>query len=310
LADRILVTGGAGLVGATVTRLLLDRGDEVTVLDSGVAAGFSALDGTSARLVRGDIRDRAQVEAALDGCTAIIHLAAQASVPGSIAEPVEDLEINVRGSLNLLETARATGIRRIVFSSSSSVVAGHPPPTHELLVPNPVSPYGAAKAAVEAYLRAYTAAYGLEGVSLRFSNAYGPWSRHKTSVVASFIRAYLDGGPLIVNGDGTQTRDFVHTSDVAAAVLAALDGPTDKVAGETFQVATGVETSLLSLAREIFRAGGGDVPIEHRPPSAGDVPRNVSDISKARRLLGYEPRTQLSQGIAQTLQWFRGHTDG
>ncbi|HYI23618.1 MAG TPA: NAD-dependent epimerase/dehydratase family protein, partial [Candidatus Limnocylindrales bacterium] len=194
MADRYMVTGGAGLVGATVTRALLDRGDEATVLDSGVAAGYGYLDGTSARLVRGDIRDTEAVADALEGCTAIVHLAAQASVPGSIDNPVEDLEINVVGSINLLEAARSAGIKRIVFSSSSSVVAGHPPPTHEGLVPRPVSPYGAAKSAVEAYLRAYTEAYAMEGVALRFSNAYGPYSAHKTSVVASFIRAYLDGG--------------------------------------------------------------------------------------------------------------------
>jgi UDP-glucose 4-epimerase len=310
MTRRIMVTGGAGLVGATVTRLLLDRGDEVTVLDSGVAAGFAALDGTAARVVRGDIRDQEAVRDAMSDCSAIIHLAAQASVPGSIAAPVDDLEINVRGSLNLLECARAAGIRRFVFSSSSSVVAGHPPPTHELLVPRPVSPYGAAKGSVEAYLKAYTAAYGLEGVSLRFSNAYGPWSRHKTSVVASFIRAYLYGGPLIVKGDGTQTRDFVHTSDVAAAVLAALDAPADSVAGEVFQVATGVETSLLALAELIFEAGGGSVPIEHQPPSAGDVSRNVSDISKARRVLAYEPGVELAEGVAATLHWFRAQSGG
>lgn len=307
MADRYMVTGGAGLVGATVTRALLDRGDEATVLDSGVAAGYGYLDGTSARLVRGDIRDTEAVADALEGCTAIVHLAAQASVPGSIDNPVEDLEINVVGSINLLEAARSAGIKRIVFSSSSSVVAGHPPPTHEGLVPRPVSPYGAAKSAVEAYLRAYTEAYAMEGVALRFSNAYGPYSAHKTSVVASFIRAYLDGGPLVIRGDGQQTRDFVHVADVAAAVIAALDADAASVSGEVFQVATGIETSLIELAELLFEVGGAPVEIRHEAPSAGDVPRNVNDISKARRVLGYQPAVSLGDGLASTLDWFRGY---
>ncbi len=294
-------------MGATVTRALLERGDEVTVLDSGVAAGFDYLEGTSARLVEGDIRDANAVAEALEGSRAIVHLAAQASVPGSIANPVEDLEINIRGSLGLLEATRARGIRRFVFASSSSVVAGHPPPTHEGLVPNPVSPYGAAKSAVEAYLRAYGAAYGMEGVSLRFSNAYGPWSAHKSSVIASFIRAYLDGGPLIIRGDGHQTRDFVHTSDIASAVMASLDAPAADVSGEVFQIATGVETGLLQLAELLFDAGGAPVEIRHEPPSPGDVARNVNDISKARRMLAYEPRMPLREGLAATLEWTRGY---
>ncbi len=310
MPERYLITGGAGLVGAMVSRALLERRGHVTVLDSGIACGFEHLTGTDVRLVRGDIRDQAAVDEAIDGAQAIVHLAAQASVPGSIAEPIADLETNVRGSLNVLEAARARGIKRVVFSSSSSVVAGHPSPTHEGLTPNPVSPYGAAKTAVEAYLRAYGAAYGLEGVSLRFSNAFGPWSAHKTSVVASFIRSYLAGGPLVIRGDGRQTRDFVHTADVAAAVLAALDAPPEKVAGETFQVATGIETSLLELAEMVFEAGGARCEIVHEPPSAGDVPRNFSDISKARRVLGYEPAVELREGLATTLQWFREHHRG
>ena len=148
----------------------------------------------------------------------------------------------------------------------------------------------------------------MEGVALRFSNAYGPYSAHKTSVVASFIRAYLDGGPLIIRGDGQQTRDFVHVADVAAAVIAALDAaPAREVSGEVFQVATGIETSLLELAELLFEVGGAPVEIRHEPPSAGDVPRNVNDITKARRVLGYEPAVSLGDGLASTLDWFRGY---
>ncbi len=307
LGSRYLVTGGAGFVGAAVTRALLDRGDEVTVLDSGIAAGFANVADTRAQIEQADIRQPDAFERVLEGCAAIVHLAAQASVPESIAQPLEDSAINVDASLGLLEAARKQGIKRVVFASSNAVIGGHPPPAHEGLVPFPVSPYGAAKAAIEAYLRAYHQSYGLEGVALRFANAYGPWSGHKSSVVAAFVKAYLRGGPLTIRGTGQQTRDYVHVADMTAIVLACLDAPAELVAGETFQVGTGQETSLLTLARMLFEAGGGDVPIRHEPPSLGDVARNVSDISKAQRVLGYSPRVNLRDGLADTLDWFRGN---
>lgn len=310
LTVRYLVTGGAGFIGSSVVRALVGRGDDVVILDSGIAAGFDHVANTGARVVEADIRDAEAVARAADGCSAIVHLAAQASVPESMADPLTDLATNVDASVSLLEAARALGVRRFVFASSNAVVGGHPPPAHELLVPFPVSPYGAAKASIEAYLSAYHKAYGLTGVSLRFANAYGPWSSHKTSVVAAFAKAYLRGGPLIIRGTGRQTRDFVHVDDVTSGVLACLDAPADKVANEVFQVGTGRETSLLELCRLLFEAGGQEVPIAHAAPSPGDVPRNVSDIGKARRVLGYSPRVSLGAGLFQTLEWFRGHWRG
>jgi UDP-glucose 4-epimerase len=310
LKSRILVTGGAGFIGAAVVHALLARGDEVTVLDSGTSAGFGYVQESGARLIKADLRERQAVDRALDGCAAVVHLAAQASVPASIADPLEDLAINVDASLGLLEAARARDVRRIVFASSNAVIGGHPPPAHEELVPYPVSPYGAAKAAIEAYLRAYHEAYGTDGVSLRFANAYGPRSAHKTSVVAAFIKAYLRGGPLIIRGTGQQTRDFVHVDDVTAVILACLDAPARAVANGVFQVGTGEETSLLQLAHLLFEAGGADIPIEYASASPGDVPRNVSDVSHAHRLLGYSPRVQLRDGLAGTLAWFRDNWRG
>jgi UDP-glucose 4-epimerase len=310
LTSTILVTGGAGFIGASVVRELLRRGHGVVVLDSGIGAGFGNVEGTGARLVKADIRSREAVRDALEGCTAIVHLAAQASVPASIADPLEDAAVNVDASLGLLEAARVAGIRRFVFASSNAVIGGHQPPAHEGLVPLPVSPYGAAKAAIEAYLSAYGQAYGLEGVALRFANAYGPWSSHKNSVVAAFVKAYLGGGPLIVRGSGEQTRDFVHVADLTAMVLACLDAPAELVATQTFQVGTGRETSLLELVGLLFEAGGAEVPIRHEPASPGDVPRNVSDIAKASRMLGFTPQVSLAEGLRQTLDWFRGNWYG
>jgi UDP-glucose 4-epimerase len=299
------VTGGAGFIGASVVRALVALGDEVVVLDSGIAAGFGYITGTGARLVEADVRDVAALELALAGCSAVVHLAAQPSVPHSIAEPLADISVNLDGSLRLLDAARREGIRRFVFASSNASIGGHRPPARESLPADPVSPYGAAKAATEAYLRAYAHAYGMETVALRFANAFGPWSGHKSSVVAAFIRAYLGGGPLIIRGNGAQTRDFVHSDDVSSAVLAGLDAPGSRVAGEVFQVGTGRETSLVELARLLFTAGGHEVGITFEEAAPGDVPRNVSDIEKARRVLGYAPRVELGEGLRQTLGWFR-----
>jgi UDP-glucose 4-epimerase len=305
--SRILVTGGAGFIGAAVVRALGDRGDAVVVLDSGVAVGFGLLEGTDAEIVRADIRDLEAVRRAVEGCDAIVHLAAQASVPESIAHPLEDAAVNIDGSLGLLEAARGADVARFVFASSNAVIGGHPPPANEGLVPFPVSPYGAAKAALEAYLRAYQEAYGLAGVSLRFANAYGPGSAHKSSVAAAFIKAYLRGGPLTIRGTGDQTRDYVFVSDIAAAVLACVDAPTSAIAGEVFQVGTGVETSLSELADCLFEVGDGSVPISYEPPSPGDVARNVSDIAHAREALGWAPVVPLREGLTRTLDWFRAN---
>ena len=275
------------------------------VIDSGLAAGFDHINGTAAHIVRADIRDKEAMASALRGAAAAVHLAAQASVPESIARPLDDMDINVAATLGLLGAAREIGGIRVVFASSNAVIAGHPPPAHEGLVPYPVSPYGAPKAAIESYLRAYGDAYGLEAVALRFANAYGPWSAHKTSAISAFVKAYLAGGPLTIRGTGAQTRDFVYLDDVVSVVLACLDAPAEKIRGEVFQVGTGEETSLNELVAMLFEVGGGTVEVEHLDQSPGDVPRNVSDISKARRVLGYEPAAPLAEGLRQTVEWFR-----
>ena len=299
------MTGGAGFIGAAVVRALIARGDDVVVVDSGIAAGFGYLANTGAKVIEADIRDAEALEHALEGCGAVVHLAAEPSVPLSITEPLANMSVNLEGSLRLLDAARRHGIRRFVFASSNAAIGGHPPPAHEGLVPDPVSPYGAAKAAYEGYLRAYMHAYGMATVALRFANAYGPWSAHKSSVVAAFIRAYLTGGPLTIRGSGRQTRDFVHSHDLTAAVLASLDAPGAAVAGEVFQVGTGRETSLIELARLLFEVGGREAAIAFDEAAPGDVPRNVSDIGKARRVLGYAPQVDLRDGLDQTLGWFR-----
>ena len=171
--------------------------------------------------------------------------------------------------------------------------------------PTRVSPYGASKLAIEAYAGAYAATYGLAACSLRFSNAYGPNSLHKRSVVAAWLRAALAGEPITIHGDGRQTRDLVYVDDLAAAITAALDAPEERVAGELFQAGTGIETTIEGLARAIERAVGRDLVIEYGPARAGDVRRNVAAVDKAARVLGYRAAVGLDDGLARTAAWFR-----
>jgi UDP-glucose 4-epimerase len=301
---RCFVTGGAGFVGASLVRALEARGDEVTVLDDGRSAGFRWLEGTGVRLVAGDVADVGLLERIVPGHDAVVHLAARTSVPGSIAVPLDDLAQNVSASVGLLDVCRRSGIERFVFASSNAAAGMVDGPVDEGSPTRPVSPYGAAKLAVEGYLRAYHRAYGLCGTAVRFSNGYGPYSLHKGSVVAAFLRAAVTGEALRVYGDGRQTRDLVHVDDLVALVVRVLDAPRELVSGETFQAGSGRSTSVLELARRVVELCGGGVAIHHEPARRGDVVSSSSDIGKARQVLDYEPAVTLDEGLSRTLDWF------
>jgi len=308
-APRTLLVGGAGFVGASLVRDLAARGERVRVLDWGRAAGFAYLAGIDVELVEGDYTDGAAVGASLRGIRRVVHLGARTSVPASIASPWEDFEQNVVGSVGLLEACRDAGVERFVFASSNAAVGLVEPPAHEDIAPRPVAPYGAAKLAVEGYLHAYYRSYGLVTTALRFSNAYGPYSLHKISVVAAMIKAYLAGEPITIFGDGSQTRDFVHVQDLVRLVLLVLDAPADEVAGEIFQAGTGIETTVVELAQQVIAAGvrdgGPEGRLRHDAARHGDVARNVSDVSKADRVVGYRPAVGLREGLIPTVRWFR-----
>ncbi|MBA3779594.1 MAG: NAD-dependent epimerase/dehydratase family protein [Chloroflexi bacterium] len=305
-ARLVLITGGAGFVGASLVRALEARGERVRVVDWGSSAGFRYLDGTAAELIEGDLLDPSVVSRAVQGVDAVFHLAARTSVPASMKAPLEDLEQNVLGTVRLLDAVRGAGASRFVFASSNAAVGLMEPPAREDAFPRPVAPYGAAKLAAEGYLHAYWQSYGLVTVGLRFSNAYGPYALHKISVVAAFLKAYLAGKPITIYGDGSQTRDFVHVDDLVDLLLRALDAPAEQVAGELFQAGTGRETTVLELAETLLRVGGREGRIEHLPPRHGDVARNFSDVGKARERLGYEPRVELDEGLRRTVEWFDG----
>lgn len=289
----ILVTGGAGFIGSYVVETLVQRGNRVRVLDNFSTGNPTTLErvGNAAELVEGDIRDLDMVCHAAQGVEGIIHLAALSGVQRSIAEPRVTHEINVTGSLNVLLAAQAAGISRVVCASSASVY-GDPAtvPTPEATPLVPLSPYGATKVAMEQYGAVFSAVYGLSVISLRYFNVYGarqsPQSDY-AAVIPAFVTKIRGGDPVTIYGDGTQSRDFIHVSDVATATLAALDAPPE-VSG-AFNVGTGRGVTLLALAQAL----GATQNPHFLPAKAGDIRHSCADVTKVRAVLGWKPRHTL-----------------
>jgi UDP-glucose 4-epimerase len=319
-----LITGGCGFIGLALLRRLLEQpGAMVRIVDNlsvgtredlGALARFSDIDPenpgawSGVQLVVGDILDQDLALRAAQGADVVVHLAANTGVPASVAAPRQDLMANVLGTFNYLEGARQAGCPAFVFASSGATVGECIPPVHEELPSHPVSPYGASKLAGEGYCSAYHAAYGLATASLRFGNVYGSGSGHKSSVVAAFLKRAFAGQPLVIYGDGTQTRDFIYIDDIVSAILAAATTP--GIGGQAFQIATNREHSVLELAEmlvDILAAHGlGGVKTVYEQARPGDVRRNFSDTSKALRLLGWRPGYELRQGLELTVKWFMG----
>ncbi|HEY4882813.1 MAG TPA: NAD-dependent epimerase/dehydratase family protein [Myxococcales bacterium] len=312
---KICVTGAAGFIGGHLAEKLLREGHEVAGLDdfsSGKRenAALLALH-PNFTLVEGSIADPDAALRAVAGATWVFHLAAIPSVPLSVAEPERTNAVNVGGTVNLLEIARKAGVRRVVLACSCAAYGDGPEqPKHEGLVPRPMSPYAAQKIACELYAQTYTRAYGLPCVALRYFNVYGPRQDPKSDYAAAiprFTTRLLKGQRPIVFGDGLQTRDFVHISDVVRANL--LAATSDKAPGEVVNVASGVSSSLIDLIaalKQVIGSSAAGLEIEHQAPRAGDLRESSADISKARAVLGYEPRVQLKEGLAGVVEFFRG----
>ena len=305
----VLVTGGAGFIGSALVRALLARGDRVRVLDDLSTGRVDNLAGLAPapELVDGDVRDPGLVAESARGAEAFFHLAALPSVARSVQDPVGTHEVNVGGTLNVLLAARDGGVRRLVYASSSSIYGDTPTmPKHEEMPPALLSPYAAQKLAGETYCRAFSKVYGLETVSLRFFNVFGPRqdpASEYAAVIPRFLTQMLAGEPPTVHGDGGQSRDFTYVDNaVSAMLLAASSGP--EAAGETMNVACGERISLLDLVRALNELLGADLAPEFTDPRPGDVRHSEAAISKAEQLIGYRPAVRVYEGVAETLRWF------
>lgn len=290
----ILVTGGCGFIGTNLVRHLSGKGYKIKVLDNLSTGKKDNL--PTADLIVGDVRDRDAVGKAVEGIDTVVHLAAHTSVTESLENPAETWDVNVTGTLKLLEACRLKGVKTFIFASSNAVLGEQPPPVDEMKIPKPLSPYGASKLAGEALCSAYHHSFGLNTICLRFANCYGPYSEHKTSVITRFINWVRQGKPVTIYGDGEQTRDFIHVDDVCQAIHLCL-ATADQISGEVFQIASGVETSINELADIIKEIVGVSVQILHKPKRSGEIERNYSDITKAKRVLGFEPKVKLSDGL-------------
>jgi UDP-glucose 4-epimerase len=304
---RVLVTGGAGFVGATLVRRLVGGGHTVRVFDNYSTGDASFLAGVDAELVKGDIRDAAALDDALAGMDAVIHLAAAGSVVMSVQDPVTNFDVNVVGTFRVLDAARRAGLERTVQASTGGALIGDAtPPVSELSLPKPISPYGASKLAGEGYAYAFAKAYGLRTVAMRFANVYGPWSARKQGAITLFFRAIHAGEPLVIYGDGSSSRDYAHVDDIARALELALER--DVPGGTVLHIASGVETTVAELARLCSEAAGvPDHPVEYRPKRAGEVNRNFAAYDLAEQMLGYRPTIDRESGIRSTWQWYQEH---
>jgi len=310
VADRIsLVTGGAGFIGSHIAAAISARDGRVRVADNlstGYRHNLEAI--PNVEFLEGDLADASFAARAVEGVGVVYHQAAIPSVPRSVKDPATSHRANVDASLNVLLAAREAGVRRVVYAASSSAYGDTPVlPKREDMPPNPRSPYALQKLVAEQYCTLFTRLYGLETVSIRYFNVFGPRQDPTSAysgVISQFAQALTEGRSPTIYGDGRQTRDFTYIDNVVDGVLRAAEAP--EASGEVINVATGGRVSLLDLFDAMKRLTGAGVEPVFAAPRAGDVRDSQADISKARRLLGYEPRVSFEEGLARTVAWYRG----
>ena len=309
--SRVVVTGGVGFIGSRLVRELLGRGCYVVVLDNFCSGSWENLRGLRGRsgfeVVEGDVRDRRVVRKVMKGADGVVHLAALIDVEASVRDPFQTHDVNANGTLNLLHEAVKAGVKRLVFASSTAVYGdANPLPLREDYQPRPISPYAASKAAAEGYCLAFNNCYGLETVILRYFNVYGPGQRNSaySGVITRFLEKAFKGEPLIVYGDGCQTRDFIYVDDVVEATVLALED--DGVEGEIFNVCTGKPTSVNELVEVVRAIIGKDLKVVYDKPRKGDIRNNYGDPSKAEKILGFKAKTSSKEGVEKMASGFCG----
>ncbi|HEX2777608.1 MAG TPA: SDR family oxidoreductase [Candidatus Acidoferrales bacterium] len=306
---RYLVTGGAGFIGSNIVDELVRRGHQVTVLDDLSAGKESNLADVRGKidLRIGSITDLADVQSACHGADYVIHLAARTSVPRSVQNPVETNHVNIDGTLNVLVAARDAKVRRFVYAASSSAYGETPTlPKTEAMQPNPISPYGITKYVGELYAGVFGRVYGLENVCIRYFNVFGPRqdpTSQYSGVLSRFMLAVIEGQPLVVYGDGEQSRDFTFIENIVNETLRACEAK--GASGMVFNGGTGARITLNQVLKLLEKATGKKIQAKYDPPRTGDIRDSQADVSLALKVLGYEPRVHFEEGLQRTWEWYK-----
>ena len=308
--SKYLVTGGAGFIGSNIVERLVGEGKDVRVLDN-LITGFEEnltpfMD--KIEFQKGDIRSREDMEKAVKGIDIVIHQAALRNVAKSVEDPEACNDVNINGTLNVLICAKAAGVKRVVYASSSSAYGDCKEfPQKESFAPNPISPYAVSKLAAESYCRMYSATYGLETVSLRYFNVFGPRQNPESkysAVIPAFIDMLVKDKPCTIDGDGSQSRDFTYVGNVVDANLAA--AKVKEAAGKTFNVACGEDYSVSDVVEELKKIMNKNIESVYGPRRAADPDRTYADITGLREVLGVEPKVNFHEGLKKTVEWFIG----
>ncbi|MES1207498.1 MAG: SDR family oxidoreductase [Pseudomonadota bacterium] len=310
MPSSFLITGGAGFIGSSIARALLARGDRVRVIDNFFSGKRENLADVAkdVEVIEGDIRDDQALARAVSGVEVVFHEAAIPSVPRSLADPISSHDANATGTLKVLAAAKKAGVRRVVYAASSSAYGDTPTlPKIETMRPSPLSPYAVSKLAGEHYCAVFAGAYGLETVSLRYFNVFGPRqdpTSEYAAVIPRFITAALANQGVTVFGDGTQSRDFCFIDNTVEANLAAAAAPAAAVSGGVFNVACGAATSLNQVVKLVSDIVGHPVPITYAQGRVGDVKHSLADITAARERLGYRGAISFAEGLKRTAAWY------
>jgi len=315
---RILVTGGAGFIGSNLVEALL--GDQsvtlVRVLDNLATGSLKNIESfhedNRFEFIEGDIRDYNTCLQACTGIDFISHQAALGSVPRSVNDPLTSNNVNITGTLNIFTAAKEKGVKRIVYAASSSTYGDHPGlPKLEDKIGNPLSPYAVTKYVNELYAKVYADLYGMELIGLRYFNIFGPRQNPKgpyAAVIPLFIKAIMNNQSPLINGDGEHSRDFTYVSNAVQANISAMFTTNKEAINQVYNIACGEQTSLNQLFNQLKQIAGSDLEAKHGPDRKGDVKHSLADISKAKRLLGYNPEISVAEGLQKTMEWYNVHS--